>query len=130
MLQAGESAGVVVPALLQRGAGMAPIPLRGDAAYHPGMASPVNTLSGTRSLVAALLLFVQATGWAQGGTFTLYRSSALDQLARVHVGTFDAADGTDYNRENCELARQLFQSQPGARVRFWCEKGTYTGSRQ
>lgn len=97
---------------------------------HLGMTPPLNIVSGVRLLVAALLLTIQATGWAQGGTFTLYRSSTLDQLARVHVGTFDAADGADYNRENCELARQLFQAQRGARVRFWCEQGTYTGSRQ
>jgi hypothetical protein len=94
------------------------------------MASSVNTLSGTRLLVAALLLSVQATGWAQDGTFTLYRSSAFDQLARVHVGTFDAADGTDYNRENCEQARQLFQAQPGVKVRFWCEQGAYVRNRR
>lgn len=83
-----------------------------------------------RRLAAALLLAVQATGWAQDGTFTLYRSSAFDQLARVHVGTFDAADGVDYNRENCELARQLFQAQPGVKVRFWCEQGAYVRTRR
>lgn len=100
------------------------------AAYHHSMAPSINNTSGVRLPVAALLLAVQATGWAQDGTFTLYRSSVFDQSARVHVGTFDAADGADYNRENCELAGHLFQAQPGVKVRFWCERGTYTRNRR
>lgn len=78
-----------------------------------------------RRMAAALLIAAQAAGCAHDGTFTLYRSSVLDQSARVHVSTFDAADGADYNRENCELASQLFQAQPGVMVRFWCEQGIY-----
>jgi len=26
-----------------------------------------------------------------------------------------------YNLENCEVARDLFQAQPGVKVEFWCE---------
>lgn len=58
-------------------------------------------------------------------TFSLYRNSVLDSLARYHVATFDASDGEKYNQENGELARVLFQQQPAVRTRFWCEKGRF-----
>jgi hypothetical protein len=28
----------------------------------------------------------------------------------------------EYNRSNCEIARSLFQSQPGVIVTYWCER--------
>ena len=59
-----------------------------------------------------------------GSAYTLYRDSVLAPM-RLHVATFDANDGEDYNRDNCEIARDLFQSQPGVTVRYWCEKGRY-----
>jgi hypothetical protein len=64
------------------------------------------------------------------GVYTLYRSSPIigsisGEGARVHVSTFDAAAGEDYNRENCQNAATLFASQPGVTVRYWCEKGRY-----
>lgn len=57
-------------------------------------------------------------------TYTLYRSSVLGQ-ERIHVGSFDTKDGNDYNQSNCRLASNLFQQQPGVKVRFWCEKGRF-----
>jgi len=63
---------------------------------------------------------------AKGG-----RSSACDLaclgLKRLHVATFDAAGGGDYNRQNCGIAQELFQQQPGVKVRYWCEKGRFHG---
>ena len=57
---------------------------------------------------------------------TLYRSSPLGgDSARGHVATFDARDGANYNRENCKIAAQLFRSQPGVAVRYWCEPGRF-----
>lgn len=61
---------------------------------------------------------------------TLYRSSVVIESARIHVATFDAdgkSGGTSfaYNWENCLLAADLFQNQPGVKTRFWCEKGRY-----
>jgi hypothetical protein len=50
---------------------------------------------------------------------------------RVHVATFDSCEqgvpdpntGTvEFNETVCEIARNLFQSQPGVRVTFWCER--------
>ena len=50
---------------------------------------------------------------------------------RVHVATFDSCEqgmpdpntGTvEFNETVCEVARNLFQSQPGVRVTFWCER--------
>ena len=57
--------------------------------------------------------------------YTLYRGSAADTRLRVHVATFDAADGDEYNRDNCRIAADLFAKQPGVVVRYWCEKGRF-----
>ena len=57
---------------------------------------------------------------------TLYRSSPLTEGMRIHIATFDTNEGLEYNRDNCELARKLFQQQPGVLARFWCEKGLYS----
>lgn len=58
-------------------------------------------------------------------TYTLYRSSVSSPNLRLHIATFDSNDGEEYNRENCQVAMDLFQSQPGVKVRYWCEKGHY-----
>jgi len=38
------------------------------------------------------------------------------------IATFDAPEGAAYNRENCEIARVLFQEQPGVIVRYFCHE--------
>jgi hypothetical protein len=60
--------------------------------------------------------------------YTLYRSSAVvgGKTWRLHVATMDAADGAEYNRGNCEVAKKLFQSQPGVTVEYWCERGYFS----
>jgi hypothetical protein len=58
-------------------------------------------------------------------TYTLYRSQVSNENARTHVATFDASDGQDYNKGNCEIAQDLFQKQSGVTVKYWCEKGQY-----
>ena len=55
------------------------------------------------------------------GTFKLYRGS-VQAGERIHVATFDAIHGETYNRDNCDTARKLFESQPGVIVRYWCER--------
>ena len=62
---------------------------------------------------------------SDGGTYTLYRDSPVSTAMRVHVASFNTSDGESYNKENCQLAEQLFQKQPGVTVKFWCEKGTF-----
>ncbi|HEV7344289.1 MAG TPA: hypothetical protein VGN60_01465 [Devosia sp.] len=61
----------------------------------------------------------------QGGTYTLYRNSALDPSMRIHVASFDSGDGAEYNQENCQVAADLFGGQTGISTRFWCEKGRF-----
>ena len=73
----------------------------------------------------ALLL----SGCGSDNTYTLYRSGAggssvADEM-RIHVATFDADEKAAYNRENCDVAKDLFQNQPGVTVRYWCEKGRF-----
>lgn len=76
------------------------------------------------ALVTSLALLV-ACSPQEGDTFSLYRNSILDPNMRLHVATFDSADGANYNSENCSVAAQLFGAQPGVKTRFWCEKGRF-----
>jgi hypothetical protein len=70
--------------------------------------------------------FALIVGCDSGGdNFTLYRNSVIDENMRIHVASFNAADGEAYNRENCEQAQLLFQAQPGVKTKFWCEKGVF-----
>jgi hypothetical protein len=82
--------------------------------------------------IVALLGMVAATSGAASAAkerdpsvYTLYRNSILFPDLRIHVATFDAQEGTEYNRTNCELARGLFQQQPGVSVQYWCEPGRF-----
>lgn len=70
--------------------------------------------------------FLLGCSGAQGSdSYTLYRNSILDPSMRIHVATFDAADGRSYNSENCAIAQSLFKSQSGVRTVFWCELGEH-----
>ena len=76
--------------------------------------------------IAALLLAAQAV--QAGEVWKLYRTSPItngDQW-KVHVATFDANVGSlrgeSYNGGNCDIVRDLMQSQPGVTVRYWCER--------
>lgn len=73
-------------------------------------------------LCGCLLALAACDG--DSGSFTLYRSSALGDM-RIHVASFDAKEGADYNAENCQIAADLFGSQRGVTVRYWCEKGRF-----
>jgi hypothetical protein len=76
--------------------------------------------------LAFILLFAALSlAGCDDATYTLYRNSVLDENARYHVATFDAAEADKYNQENCTVAQELFQKQPGVKTRFWCEKGKY-----
>lgn len=58
-------------------------------------------------------------------TYTLYRDSIIQDL-RIHVATFNAVDNKEsFNKGNCETAKNLFQSQAGVEVKYWCEKGVF-----
>ena len=62
---------------------------------------------------------------AEHTDYTLYRNSTTDEKMRVHVATFDAKESQAYNKENCEIAKELFQNQKGVKAKYWCEKGRY-----
>lgn len=56
---------------------------------------------------------------------TLYRSS-FDGIEVIHVATFDASEGREYNLQNCEIVRGLMEGQRViAPVRYWCAPGRY-----
>lgn len=78
------------------------------------------------SPVFALLLVAACGGGAEGkDTYTLYRTGMKHPETRMHVASFDADKDVEYNKKNCELAQQLFQSQPGVTTKFWCERGKF-----
>ena len=58
--------------------------------------------------------------------YTLFRGSPVDKDHRYKIATFDAIHGESYNRENCIIARNLFSSQPGVTVDYWCHNGYLT----
>lgn len=87
-------------------------------------------------MLAAVSACSPSTTISERGAYVLYRSGATvpgisieDARAlnamRIHVATFNAADGDAYNRENCQIAAELFAGQPMVTSRYWCEKGFY-----
>jgi hypothetical protein len=58
---------------------------------------------------------VALLGCSDATVYTLYRNSVVIENARLHVATFDTADGERYNSEQ----------QPGVKTQFWCEKGRF-----
>jgi hypothetical protein len=79
---------------------------------------------GRKSYLTVALALAACKPANGDATYTLYRGSVTGPM-RIHVATFDSVDGEDYNRENCDIARTLFQAQPGVTVKYWCEKGRY-----
>ena len=77
-----------------------------------------------RSLPVVVALAILGGCEPHSGTYTLYRGSVTGPM-RIHVATFNSNNPEDYNRENCQVAQDLFQKQPGVKVRYWCEKGRY-----
>ena len=61
----------------------------------------------------------------EGEIYVLYRNSVVDESMRLHIATFDASEAENYNRGNCDQARELFQAQPSVKTKFWCEKGRF-----
>src|SRR5690606_6058520 len=99
-----------------------------DAASRHGL---IQALAAMRHFSLALFAAIATLpacsriGGSDSQTYTLYRNSVLDSSMRVHLATFDAADGDKYNQENCQLAQELFQRQKDVATRFWCEKGRF-----
>lgn len=53
----------------------------------------------------------------------LYRTGVGLPDMKIHVATFDAKEEAEYNRNNCEIAKEHFQ-QPSVTVRYWCAWGS------
>jgi hypothetical protein len=61
-----------------------------------------------RHLVAGLAaITLQACSILNGGAFTLYRNSVLDSSMRIHVATFDAADGQAHPAKKVSRVKAL-----------------------
>ena len=81
-----------------------------------------------KKLLILLFLAGLLIACGDGDVYTLYRAGVGMPNLRVHVATFDSDDSKTeqfktYNQDNCQTAMKLFQSQPNATVRYWCEKG-------
>jgi hypothetical protein len=82
------------------------------------------------ALTAALALALCACARAdEPEVVTLYRNSAVSPSLRIHVATFDSAEGRDvfplYNRLNCEEAADLYNRNDPEGKRWWCEPGRF-----
>ena len=75
--------------------------------------------------ILILLLILGTKVSANDMATTLYRTSLIIENASMHVATFNADQGEEYNWGNCLIAAKLFQSQPDVKTYFWCEKGEY-----
>ena len=78
-----------------------------------------------RTSVVCIALITTGCDLGSADIYTLYRSSAVATLMRIHVATFDAEQSSSYNWENCQIASKLFHDQEGVTVSYWCEKGRY-----
>jgi hypothetical protein len=76
-------------------------------------------MSGLCIMIAGIALL----GCGDAVTYTLYRDSVVIPDARLHVATFDSADGAQYNSENCLVARDLFQQQPDSQDEVLVREG-------
>jgi hypothetical protein len=81
-------------------------------------------MSGAAFLLAREAVLGSNQPPAATAVYTLYRDSPAFAM-RIHVATFDAADGRDYNHYNCEIIRDLAANRPGIMVRYWCEPGRW-----
>lgn len=71
------------------------------------------------SLCAVVIYFFSIR---KQNTYVLYRNSSAFGDMQIHIASFNAKEPGEYNRENCEIARDLFQSQPGVKAKYWCDK--------
>ena len=70
------------------------------------------------SILALLLLSCASEKDAE---WKMYRNSPTDVKMRLLIASFNADESGEYNHANCEIARELFESQPGVTVNYWCE---------
>jgi hypothetical protein len=73
--------------------------------------------------LASVTILLAAACARKPDAYTLLRNETMGDTSRIVVATFDAEETEQFNRGNCEHARELFQVQPSNRSRFWCEKG-------
>jgi hypothetical protein len=83
--------------------------------------------------VKLLIAIVAASSLLSGcgetnNVYTLYQATFMNPNLRKHVATFDAADGRDYNNQNCHSTQYLYQQRYGVDEKYWCEYGPYRKS--
>ena len=71
----------------------------------------------------AIAVIFADSAFAAETIYSLYRTSLVDGITKVHIATFDTKNGGNYNFENCQLATELFQNQSDVKTKFWCEQG-------
>jgi hypothetical protein len=68
--------------------------------------------------------FMASVCAGDGLSYTLLRNETVGDTSRIVIATFNANETQDFNRDNCEHARELFQVEPTNHARYWCEKGS------
>jgi hypothetical protein len=59
-----------------------------------------------------------------GEVATLYRQSVVG-MERVHLATFDARDGRNFNWLNCSATAESLNARDDTLVPYWCEQGRF-----
>jgi len=67
--------------------------------------------------------FMASVCASEAPSYTLLRNETVGDTSRIVVATFNANETEEFNRDNCEHARELFQVELTNRARYWCEKG-------
>lgn len=89
-----------------------------------------------KRLVMAAALTLAGCSNESRDSATLYRNSDMGATMRVHFASFDAAEKTPYNLNNCQMAARVLNANVAAgveaegrelneRLGFWCEPGPY-----
>lgn len=59
-----------------------------------------------------------------GEVVTLYRQSVVG-MERVHLATFEARDGRNFNWLNCSATAESLNARDDTLVPYWCEQGRF-----
>jgi len=76
-------------------------------------------------LIPIMLALMMAGCTTSEEPYSLYKTPLMGQQTRLHVFTFDASGGREYNKNNCQLALERFEKEQGGKFKFWCELGGY-----
>ena len=80
------------------------------------------TLLSSNSRIIPFIRLIAATTFQLRTSIRSIEVAPWIRTMRIHMATFDSADGKEYNEENCALVRDLILTLPNVAVAYWCER--------